>query len=134
MMSSQAATTARSKSSRMAHGDRRSRFHAAGANRMQQQTGHCQSSRKWGNLPHLPAVNVASFAGSEVQPVLEALPVVAPSPSIKEVGFAAAHAAVLQAKAATQVSTTLLLGGPLDVSHLPEGQAGVKQSHIMVPV
>ena len=48
-----------------------------------------------GNLPHLPAVNVASFAGSEVQPVLEALPVVAPSPSIKEVGFQAAHTAIL---------------------------------------
>ncbi len=57
-----------------------------------------------GNLPHLPAVNVASFAGSQVQPVLEALPVVAPTPSPKEIGFAAAHAAVLQAKAATQVS------------------------------
>lgn len=56
-----------------------------------------------GNLPHLPSVNVASFAGSQVQPVLEALPVVAPTPSVREVGFAAAHAAVLQAKAASQV-------------------------------
>ena len=58
-----------------------------------------------GNLPHLPEVNVASFAGSQVQPVLEALPVVAPTPSVKEIGFAAAHDAVLQAKAATQVNS-----------------------------
>ncbi len=56
-----------------------------------------------GNLPHLPALNVNSFAGSAVQPVLEALPNVAPTPSVQQVGYEAAHAAVLQANAASQV-------------------------------
>ena len=56
-----------------------------------------------GNLPHLPSVNVKSFAGSAVQPVLEALPNVAPTPSVKELEYAAAHDAVLEATATSEV-------------------------------
>ncbi len=59
-----------------------------------------------GDLPHLPAVNVNSFAGSAVQPVLEALPNVAPTPSVKELEYAAAHDAVLEATATSQVHRT----------------------------